>query len=344
VTTVSVVIPTYNRAHWLRLAICSALSQTHRPLEILVVDDGSTDDTRELCARLGPGVRHIPQDHGGCAVARNRGLGEARGDYVAFLDSDDLWEPNKLEIHLAVHRALPEVGWSTSDCEVIDAEGRPLPLPQGFARAFPVFRDLGVTPEAFFVRAMSHATVMAAGRSRSVYTGDAFELLFEGNFATPQCTVLERRLCERVGGFDPAMRVASDTEYFHRVAAVSPLAVIQEPLVKWRAGLDDHLVSPRNTLSLIRNALTSVDRAATLRRPRTASVERAYRRGRRRLLLRLAYAHLSELERARARRAVLAAWRSGARPSPRSLAIFAASLLPSPALRALHTLKRSIRR
>ena len=125
---VSVVIPTYNRARWLRDAIRSALQQTHRPLEVLVVDDGSTDDTGRLCADMGPPVRHILQEHSGAAVARNRGLEEARGEYVAFLDSDDLWQPRKLEVHLAVHRALPQVGWSISDSQVIDVEGRPLSL------------------------------------------------------------------------------------------------------------------------------------------------------------------------------------------------------------------------
>ena len=343
-TTVSVVIPTYNRAHWLGYAIRSALQQSHPPLEILVVDDGSTDDTRELCAQLGPPVRHIPQEHAGAAVARNRGLHEVRGDYVAFLDSDDLWEPRKLEIHLAVHHALPQVRWSMSDALVIDVEGRPLPPPQGFARSFPVFRDLAVEPERFFASAMMPTSVAAAGARRSVYTGDAFELLFEGNFATPQCTVMQRGLCERVGGFDPSMLVAQDTEYFHRVAAMSPVAIILEPLVRWRVGLADHNVSPRNTVSLVRNALTSVDRAVGLRRPPTAAVQRAYRHGRRRLLLRLAYAHLARLDRVLARQAVVAAWQSGAGPSAKSLGIFAASLLPPSALRALHTLKRLIRR
>jgi GT2 family glycosyltransferase len=344
VTTVSVVIPTYNRAHWLRQAIRSALQQSHRPLEILVVDDGSTDDTAALCAEMGPPVRHVAQAHAGAAVARNRGLQEARGEYVAFLDSDDLWEPSKLEIHLAVHRALPHVGWSMSDCRVIDVEGRPLPSPQGFTRAFPVFRDLDRAPERFFASALIHTTVMAAGGSRSVYSGDAFELLFEGNFATPQCTVLQRRLCERVGEFDPAMLVAQDTEYFHRVAAVSPVAIILEPLVQWRVGLEDHNTAPRNTVPIVRNALISVDRAVALRRPPTPAAERAYRRGRRRLLLRLAYAHLSMVERAPARQAVVAAWRAGAGPSPRSLAIFAASFLPPGALRALHRLKQAVAR
>jgi glycosyltransferase involved in cell wall biosynthesis len=342
--TLSVVIPTYNRAQWLRVAISSALQQTHPPLEILVVDDGSTDNTKEVCAQLGSPVRHIPQEHAGAAVARNRGVAEARGDYIAFLDSDDLWEPTKLEIHIAVHRAVPQAEWSVSDCLMIDLEGRALPQPQGFTRAYPVFRDLDVTPERFFARTMTPIRVDAAGGSRSVYTGDAFELLFEGNFATPQCTVLHRNLLERVGGFDPGMRVASDTEYFHRVAAVSPVAMILEPLVKWRAGLGDQLTASRNMVPLVRNALISVDRAVALRRPLTSRVEQAHRRGRHRLLLRLAYAHLSDLERAAARDTVVAAWRAGAKPSPWSLAIFAASLLPPDALRGLHALKKAWRR
>ena len=343
-TTVSVVIPTYNRARWLGGAIRSVLQQSHPILEILVVDDGSTDQTKELCAQFGPPVRHLPQEHAGAAVARNRGVQEARGEYVAFLDSDDLWEQRKLEIHLAVHRAVPQVGWSMSDSQVIDLEGHPLPPPQGFARSFPVFRDLGVEPERFFASVMTRTTVVAAGRTHAVYSGDAFALLFEGNFATPQCTVMQRGLCERVGGFDPAMLVAQDTEYFHRVAAVSPVAMILEPLVKWRVGLPDCNTAPRNTIALVRNALISLDRAVALRRPPTAAVEHAYRRSRRRLLLRLAYAHLAAVERPSARRAVIAAWHAGAAPSPRSLAIFAASLLPRGALRALHALKRMIRR
>ena len=157
-TTVSVVIPTFNRARWLGDAIRSVLQQSHPALQILVVDDGSTDHTKELCAQFASRVRRIPQEHAGAAVARNRGLQEVRGEYVAFLDSDDLWEPRKLETHLAVHRALPQVGWSMSDSQVIDVEGRPLPPPQGFARSFPVFRDLGVEPERFFASAMTRTT------------------------------------------------------------------------------------------------------------------------------------------------------------------------------------------
>ena len=102
--TVSVVIPAYNSASYLAEAVESALGQTFKDLEILVVDDGSTDETQELMRRYGPPVRCLSQENTGVATARNRGIDESRGRYVAFLDADDVWQPDKLEKQLA---ALP---------------------------------------------------------------------------------------------------------------------------------------------------------------------------------------------------------------------------------------------
>src|SRR5262245_39908172 len=97
---VSVVIPSYNSAAYLPAAIDSVLAQTARDLEVIVVDDGSTDDTPDVVARYGPPVRGIRQANAGVAAARNRGIAEARGRYIAFLDADDTWEPVKLERQL----------------------------------------------------------------------------------------------------------------------------------------------------------------------------------------------------------------------------------------------------
>lgn len=99
--TVSVVIPCYNGAAYLREAIDSVLRQTVAPLELLVINDGSTDDSAEVAGSYGPPVRVVSQENRGLAATRNRGLDEARGDWVAFLDADDVWEPNKLEMQLA---------------------------------------------------------------------------------------------------------------------------------------------------------------------------------------------------------------------------------------------------
>lgn len=99
--TVSVIVPCYNGARYLRETLASALGQTRAPLEVLVVDDGSTDDSAGVAEAFGLPVRVIRQANGGESTARNRGIDEARGDWLAFLDADDVWEPHKLERQLA---------------------------------------------------------------------------------------------------------------------------------------------------------------------------------------------------------------------------------------------------
>jgi glycosyltransferase involved in cell wall biosynthesis len=98
----SVVIPCYNAAPFLRETLDSVLAQTCAPLEVLVVDDGSTDESAAIAESYGPPVRVIRQANQGESVARNRGIDEARGDWIAFLDADDVWKPEKLEKQLAV--------------------------------------------------------------------------------------------------------------------------------------------------------------------------------------------------------------------------------------------------
>jgi glycosyltransferase involved in cell wall biosynthesis len=113
--TVSVVIPAYNAAAYLRDALDSALAQTRPPDEIIVVDDGSTDDTAEMVARYGDRIRYIRQINRGVAAARNRGISEARGHWIAFLDADDLWYPPKLERQCALIETLGRPALVCSD-------------------------------------------------------------------------------------------------------------------------------------------------------------------------------------------------------------------------------------
>jgi len=105
---ISVVIPAWNREHYVAAAVRSVLEQTLPPLEILVVDDGSTDGTAEVVRAFGGSVRCLAQPNRGAAEARNHGARAACGNWLAFLDSDDLWVPHKLELQAAAVRGLPE--------------------------------------------------------------------------------------------------------------------------------------------------------------------------------------------------------------------------------------------
>lgn len=107
--TVSVVIPAYNAAATIEAAIRSVLHQSCRDMEVIVVDDGSTDGTAERAQAFGDRVRYVRQERAGPGPARNRGVAEARGAYVALLDADDLWLPRKLEIQLSVFQREPDV-------------------------------------------------------------------------------------------------------------------------------------------------------------------------------------------------------------------------------------------
>jgi glycosyltransferase involved in cell wall biosynthesis len=114
---VSVVLPTYNRADYLEEALESVLAQTFADFEVVVVDDGSTDDTPARLARYGERIRVIRQENRGVGAARNRGIEAARGRYVAFIDNDDLWHPRKLEVQHAFMASHPGfVGCSVPFC------------------------------------------------------------------------------------------------------------------------------------------------------------------------------------------------------------------------------------
>jgi len=342
-SAVSVVVPSYNRAHCLAPTVESILAQTTPPLEVIVVDDGSQDDTRAVCERFPAPVRYVWRANGGPSAARNMGMRAAQGEYIAFLDADDLWEPDKLEVQLALHAAHPEIGWSITNHRTTDRENQLVPGAQGFARDLPAFTETGMDPEALFAQALSRSEIEAAGRRHVVYTGDAYELMFDGNLAFPSCVMLRRGLMDRAGVFDETLRCAVDTEYFHRLAAAAPLGVIMTPLFRWRRGESNTIVSSRNMIPLVQTALLSIERATTLRGTLTPRAETRYLEGKRRLLLRLAYMQLTELDGAAARASLRRAWAQGAPVSVRAAGIYGASLLPRWALGGLRRLKQGLR-
>lgn len=128
---ISVVIPCYNRAGLIANSVASAMAQTHPPHEIIVVDDGSVDGSADVAAKLPGPVCVIRQPNGGPASARNNGIAQATGDWVAFLDSDDTWHPDKLRLQLAAAERFPDVGLVF--CDTLVQTATKVTMPSRFA-------------------------------------------------------------------------------------------------------------------------------------------------------------------------------------------------------------------
>ncbi|HTL70091.1 MAG TPA: glycosyltransferase [Candidatus Eisenbacteria bacterium] len=184
---VSVVIPAYNASAFIQDAVSSVLSQTHADLEVLVIDDGSTDDTATRAAG-DPCVRVIRTSQQGNYYARNRGLNEARGDYVAFLDADDLWTEDKLRLQIAALKARPGAGICFTDHFLFRGR-RPKPLYVDPTNTCP-------EPER-------------EGRR-------FLERLFRTNFTITSSVLMTREAVDAVGLFDTAFQNAMDYDYWLR--------------------------------------------------------------------------------------------------------------------------------
>jgi glycosyltransferase involved in cell wall biosynthesis len=198
---VSVIIPTYNRAPLLPRALDSVLAQTYADFEVLVVDDGSSDATAEVLARYSDDrvrvLRH-PVNRG-VGAARNFGLREARGDFIAFLDSDDEWLPDKLALQLARFRALGEdVGLVYSGMESVSGDGTRSAREPAFAGD--VYRE------------MLRRNVIEGGGSNAV---------------------IRREVVSRVGFFDEDIPAIEDYEYWLRIARLYRVDYVRDPLIRY---------------------------------------------------------------------------------------------------------------
>jgi glycosyltransferase involved in cell wall biosynthesis len=214
---VSVIVPTYNRQGLLQQAIDSVVGQTFRDWELIVVDDGSTDGTRDYLMSLrDPRIRTVLLDQGGNPTrARAAGLRMARGTWVAFLDSDDLWTPSKLAVQLEELGAHPVCQWAYTAYRFIDTSGRPLmPRAQSTLR----FSSGWILPEL---------------------------LTFDVAVALP--TLMARRsLLEEVGGFDETIALRGDYDLTLRLAARSEAWASQEAFTLVREHADRTTLNRRH--------------------------------------------------------------------------------------------------
>jgi glycosyltransferase involved in cell wall biosynthesis len=204
---VSVIIPTYNRAALVAEAVASVLAQTWQDFEILVVDDASTDGTGEALAPYADRIRLIRREaRGGVSAARNSGIGAARGEWLAFLDSDDLWLPEKLARQMAFLAAHPDL-WLCQTEETWVRRGVRVNQPQ-------THRKIG---------------------------GEIFFQSLERCMVSPSAVILHRRLIEAHGGFDEALPAAEDYDLWLRLSWRYEVGLVPEPLIIKRGGRHDQL-------------------------------------------------------------------------------------------------------
>ncbi len=204
---VGVIIPTFNRAAWVKEAAASVLSQTFRDFELIVVDDGSTDASLEALVSLGREVKVLRRrERRGVSAARNLGAAATRADWLAFLDSDDLWLPDKLARQMDYVRNNP--GFLICQTEEIW-----------------IRNGVRVNPPA------THRKV----------GGDIFRHSLQRCMVSPSAVMVRRRLFEEVGGFDEALPAAEDYDLWLRIAWRHPVGLVPEPLVIKRGGHPDQL-------------------------------------------------------------------------------------------------------
>lgn len=223
---VSVVIPSYNRAHSISETLESVFSQTYPNVEILVVDDGSTDNTRAVIESIdNPALKYIYQENKGASGARNTGIDNSSGEYIAFLDSDDLWLPSKLEEQVAFMEKNNECALVLCECDIHD-NGKFIEN-SSFAKRYPNNKD-------FFESFLKHMVIT--------------------------CSIMffRKDMLNRIGYFDEDLKTAEDKDLVLRTASQFEVKVLPSTLVKYQKGPDSlsQIVASGNTVKVLEKIST----------------------------------------------------------------------------------------
>jgi glycosyltransferase involved in cell wall biosynthesis len=254
--TVSVVIPTFNRAAMLRRAIDSVLAQTRAADEIIVVDDGSTDDTRRVIESYAGKVRYIHQSNAGVGAARNAGIDAAAAQFIAFLDSDDAWGRDKLRLQMEILESHPDVAITYCDMAVINDEEHEV-APSFIEQHMPSYH-LFDRIELFQAR----CEVGGAGERTRVLIGDFSSAMFAGNLIPLPGVVTRKADIVAVGGFERSSSAGEDYDLLARLAQRGKVAFLCGTHGRVRRGGGDHLYG--RSANMARNNLATMAKFARM--------------------------------------------------------------------------------
>lgn len=202
----SIIIPTFNRLSFLKEAVESVLNQTYRDFELIIVDDGSTDGTKEFAAGFGNSIRYIYQENRGPSAARNLGIREAKGEFITFLDSDDLWLRQKLKTQIEFMKSHPDAVVCYTD-EIW------------------IRRGIRVNPR----------------RRHQKYSGWIFEHCLPLCIVSPSSVLMKKEFFKEVGSFDETLPACEDYDLWLRASLKIPFNFIRQKLVVKRGGHSDQL-------------------------------------------------------------------------------------------------------
>lgn len=206
---ISAVIPAYNSSGFLLRAINSILNQTQPVDEIIIVDDGSTDETKKVLGRLDHQIVYIYQDNAGPSVARNKGIECAKGDWIAFLDADDQWVHTKIEKQLQLIKKNPGLAFVAGDMAEINTR-------------------MEITVPSVLDK---HGLKSFFEKNQDLSVPDAMNLLLKKNFIPTGTVLVKKEVITSVGSFNPKIRYGEDLELWAKVAATYPMACMPEVLM-----------------------------------------------------------------------------------------------------------------
>lgn len=283
-TMVSVVVPLFNCAQYVPRAVESVLSQEVGNLQVIVVDDGSTDGSVHALSPFRGRIEVIEQANRGPAAARNRGVEAARGTHIAFLDADDWWHSGRLAAQLAALEQFPQAGVSITDFSVDDPTG-PTRERAGIRWKYRLVKDERETPWDLLFherRVVRWKSPDGAAHEEVSYFGGIGEWVFRGNFFNTSSVLVRKDALLEVGGFDESLDTEEDYDCWLKITRKWPVVFVDAPLVAFRRR-PDQLTRPDQLERVLRNALLVVRRAAlegsvslggSVVRKRLASLER----------------------------------------------------------------------
>lgn len=258
---VSVIVPTFNRAYCLADTVRTVLAQSFTDFELVVVDDGSSDGTEAMLSEefTDARLRYIRQENAGVSAARNTGMKTSRGKYIAFCDSDDLWDPLKLQLQVASMERFPSAGICWSDLTAVSPHGTT--LHERFTRV--VYRAWDRLPmDSLFASSCELSQIVAGlsdelGRQRA-YFGSIFPTMIAGTLISMPTVMITRQAYETVGGFDVTMVAGEDYDFNLRICARFPAVFVDTATIRYRVGAADQLTRPELMVDQARNSLRTI--------------------------------------------------------------------------------------